>query len=105
MSEWDQSSLWGAPPLDDTMAGRFERFHRDNPHVYANLRQMALAMARRGRRCGIATLYEALRWRYLWTRGDDFKLNNNWRAFYSRMLMEREPELDGFFEIREQRAV
>lgn len=89
---------------DPTMRERFERFHRKNPHVYDALRRMSLAMARAGRRCGIATLYETLRWRYLWTAGDDFKLNNNWRAFYARLLMEREPELDGFFDVREQRT-
>ena len=29
-----------------------------------------------------------------------FKLNNNHRAFYARLLMAQEAELEGFFEVR-----
>ena len=32
----------------------------------------------------------------------EFKLNNNYRSFYSRLLMEQEPELAGYFETRTQ---
>jgi hypothetical protein len=31
---------------------------------------------------------------------EEFKLNNNHTRFYSRLLMEMEPELVGFFEVR-----
>ena len=32
------------------------------------------------------------------------KLNNNFRALYARLLMDNEPELVDFFEVRERRA-
>lgn len=32
--------------------------------------------------------------------GDEYKLNNDYRAFYARLLMANEPELAGFFETR-----
>ncbi len=84
---------------------QFQQFHAKNPHVYEALRTRALRAKRKGFRPGIGCLFEVLRWSYgLTTEGDDFKLNNNYRAFYARMLMDQEPELEGFFELRRQRA-
>lgn len=81
---------------------RFAEFHADNPHVYYQLKRLALAQRRAGNdRGSINQLFEVLRWQVsMSTAGDDFKLNNNWRSFYARLLMEQEPELAGFFETR-----
>ena len=84
----------------------FRVFHGANPHVYEKLREFALQARQSGRKhLGIAAVFERLRW---WASfevtGDEFKLNNNWRAFYARMLMEQEPELAGFFEVRKSVA-
>lgn len=84
----------------------FLEFHHNNPQVYAELRRLALAAARRNHRAGIGQLFEILRWRRgMQTRGDEFKLNNNFRSHYARALMQREPELAGFFEVRRLRTV
>ncbi|HEY5316508.1 MAG TPA: hypothetical protein VIJ20_00910 [Solirubrobacteraceae bacterium] len=46
-------------------------------------------------------LFEVLRFETgLKTEGDPFKLNNDYRAPYARMMMEREPDLAGLFETR-----
>jgi hypothetical protein len=34
----------------------------------------------------------------------DFKLNNNYRAHYARLIMHQEPDLDGIFELRRSKA-
>lgn len=85
---------------------QFQAFHADNPHVYRSLRRLALDLRARGvRKYGIAGLFEVLRWQHAMTTTDpssDFKLNNNFRSFYSRILMDNEPSLAGFFETREQ---
>lgn len=88
-----------------TIDEAFARFHADNPQVYDELRMLAVRARRRGaRRIGIAMLFEVLRWRHtLRTDGRDFKLNNNYRSRYARMLMD-EPELAGCFETRGLRA-
>jgi hypothetical protein len=80
----------------------FADFHRDNPHVYANLLSMALALKGRGRQFyGIGALAEVLRFqRALLTTDPDYKINNNYRALYARMLMDQEPELRDFFRTR-----
>lgn len=85
---------------------RFQEFHETNPHVYEQLRNLALRLKRRGRtRYGMKGLFEVLRWQHAMETDDpEFKLNNNYTAHYARLLMEREPELAGFFEIRKSRG-
>lgn len=94
-------------PSGATIQERFEAFHGANPHVYAALRRMALDMAGRGvRRYGMKGLFEVLRWQFaMQTQGDaEFKLNNNYTAHYSRLLMANEPRLADFFVLRELQA-
>lgn len=88
----------------DTMQETFEDFHSANPHVYEYLREYALMVKRTGRRIGMKALFERLRWDYMvsTTSSTGFKLNNNYTAFYARLLMETEPALRGFFETRER---
>jgi hypothetical protein len=46
-------------------------------------------------------LFEVARWEMtLSTRDSQFKLNNDYRAPYARLLMLREPRLAGLFSIR-----
>lgn len=84
----------------------FRDYHSANPQVYDKLRSFALQARRTGRRhLGMKAIFERLRWwAYVETTGDEFKLNNNYTAFYARLLMEREPELAGFFETRKSIA-
>jgi len=81
---------------------RWREFHDANPHVYEWLRDAALKLKARGReRYGIGALVEAFRFHAaMTTDGDDFKLNNNFRAFYARKIMAECPDLAGFFETR-----
>jgi hypothetical protein len=85
----------------------FERYHEDNPQVYAKLREFALEAVRAGRtHLGIAMLYERARW-YTQVEardGTEWKLNNTHRAYYARLLMFLEPELRGVFELRTSKA-
>ena len=91
----------------DGIEERFLRFHNDNPHVYATLRSLALrAYASGKRRIGVGALWERMRWE-IWmdTSGDEeFKLNNDFRSRYARLLMRQEPALAGIFETRRLRS-
>lgn len=85
---------------------QFEEFHRNNPDVFDEIVDICNELRwRRGfHRCGISLVFERLRWlRAIQTKGDEFKLNNNYRAFYARLVMFLYPGLNGFFEIRDQR--
>lgn len=92
--------------MADRIERKFNEFHANNPWVYDRLRDMALRLKRSGRTSyGIAALFEVLRYEYaIVTISDDgLKLNNNYRALYSRMLAQREPELRTFFLMRQRR--
>jgi hypothetical protein len=89
-------------PREGTIAERAERFHKRNPSVY----DYAVSLCRYLRRrrvlhYGIGAVWEVMRFKYLETHGDIYKLNNNFRAWYSRRIMEQEPDLVGFFTIRD----
>jgi len=91
---------------DPGTVAAFEAYHQANPHVYAALRRFALdAKAKGCGRMSINLLHERVRWHTsVDARGDAFKVNNNWRPFYARLLMHREPALAGFFETRKAAA-
>lgn len=93
-------------PEDHSTAGRFEAFHRANPHLLPLLRDMALAMKAQGfKRCGMKMLFEKLRWEYyVRTTGKKYKLTNTFTAYYARLVMLWCPSLDGFFRVNMQPA-
>lgn len=84
----------------------FAQFNADNPRVYERLVSLAKQYKDRGRKVGIAHLFEVVRWlTFVETvRNDDFKLNNNLRAYYARYIMRTEPALAGYFDLRALRS-
>ena len=90
------------PMPEATIREAFLRFHADNPHIYDELVLLARRARRRGaKRIGIGMLFEVLRWRWtLRADGDTFKLNNNYRSYYARLIMRREGDLAHIFELR-----
>lgn len=87
-----------------SLSERFQVFHKLNPAVYNMLARLARkAVAQGKRRVGIGMLWEVMRWE-IWLdttdAGSEFKLNNDYRSRYARMIMETEPDLAGIFETR-----
>lgn len=91
---------------DMTLAERFAEFDRQNPHVADALEVLAGQWLNAGHSVvGIAALYERLRWESgIRTSGSAYTLNNSYRAFYARLLIERRPEWADAFRLREQKA-
>ena len=95
------------PKAPDTPMNRLERqfrlFDSKNPQVYQTLVRLCReARAAGNRQIGIGMLWEVLRWKSLVeTTGKPWKLNNNHRSRYARLIMAQEPDLDGIFEIRD----
>jgi hypothetical protein len=58
------------------------------------------------RHYSVDALFHILRWEIaIKTRGEEeFRLNNNFTAFYARLISDREPDLKDFFTLRERRA-
>lgn len=95
-------------PLD-RIERQFQEFHRRNPHVYEILVRLCREVLDAGhKRIGIGMLWERMRWELVvkttpTANEQDFRLNNNFRSRYSRMLMEV-PEFAGLFEVRKLRS-
>jgi hypothetical protein len=90
-----------------TIEERFLDFHAANPWVYDELVLLARRAKRRGlKKIGIDVLFGNLRWRQaIRTSGDQgFKMNNDFRSRYPRLIMDQEPDLEGFFEVRALKA-
>jgi hypothetical protein len=51
-------------------------------------------------------IWEAMRWeRFLLTKDiEKYKLNNNYPSRYARLIVENNPEFEGFFETRKLRS-
>lgn len=97
---------WSEPTRITLLDLRFWAYHEANPVLYDTLARLALEAVRQGkRRIGAKALWERMRWE-LWMAadGDDFALNNNFTSRYARLLMAREPELRGVFELRGLRS-
>lgn len=89
----------------DRIELEFKQFHAEHPEVYVQLVKLARAWQANGSaKLGIATLFEVLRWNsHINTNKDGgYKLNNNYRALYARLIMQKEPDLAGLFELRER---
>jgi hypothetical protein len=90
-----------------SIPSQFDKFHAENPHVYTILVKEARKWVRQfGRqKLGIAMLFERARWVLAFATNDpDYKLNNNYRAYYARLIMHQEDDLDALFDIRDSEA-
>ncbi len=100
--------LWRQPEYikGATIQERFQHFHKLNPWVYDELVAIAYRAKDKGyKRHSVDALFQILRWeRWRPTIGEKWKLNDHYRSRYARMIMENEPNLLGFFEIRELRS-
>lgn len=108
----DQLALPGLSPLVEveyaehlSITERFALFHAANPHVADALERLAEPWLARHQHASMKALFERLRWESgIQTTGDLYVLNNDYTAYYSRLLMERRPEWAGAFRTRALKA-
>lgn len=86
---WQQEfDTWKNTPAGAEICNRFIR--------------IAWGIMKRGKKVGAKAIAERLRWYYMAKKQDDsaYKINNNMIAYMARHAMVKEPELDGFFNLR-----
>ena len=85
---------------------RFERFHLANPEVWRLFQRFAFEAARAGRtRYSARTIIHRIRWYVeVETRGDHFKINNDFSPFYARLWARAYPSHEDLFETRTSAA-
>ena len=86
----------------DQILDAFERFHVENPEVWRLFRRFSIQAHETGRlHYSSNAIFERIRWHIeIEIKGDEVKLNNNFRAHYARMFHLYRPDLDGFFRNR-----
>ena len=86
---------------------KYEAFKEANPWVIESLTKMCYNIYNNGRdHYGIAALVEVLRYQHAVAQdpNSEFKVNNNYRAYMAREIMQNNPMLDGFFSTRKSVA-
>ncbi len=90
-------------PLSNSIEDRFIAFHRANPHVLEAMRQVAIEAKQRGfSKWSIWGVVQVLRWELhtSTTSNEPWHINNSFLPIYARLIMNIEPYLTGFFELR-----
>jgi hypothetical protein len=88
----------------DRLYQKWKDFDRDNPKVWTLFERFALEAATAGREhFGGQMVWERMRWYVMIeTNDEDYKLNNDYVAYYSRMFNAKYPQFGGgqFFRTR-----
>ena len=87
---------------------KFEKWltwHRENPHVYDLFKRFTFEAIECGhKRLSAWLIVNRIRWEtMIVTKGNDFKISNDFIAFYSRWFMIENPEHKGFFKIKKMK--
>jgi hypothetical protein len=97
----DWTDIYNGTDLDE----RFREFHKANPQVFDEVVKRAAALRARGfRRAGMQMILENIRYSTMMTTGEQFKINNSFQPYYTRLLSQRRPDLGYMFEVRTAKA-
>lgn len=84
--------------INKQWAEKAEAFHHQNPHVVVALIDAAREVAQTKDRIGMSVLFGKLRWDHaISTTGDEFKLNDGFQAWYTRLVMRLAPDVAHLF--------
>lgn len=74
-------------------------YHKDNPHIYELFKRFTFEVIARGHeQYSSKAIFERIRWHTdVETRGEEFKMSNNYTPYYSRLFMWEHPQYQGFF--------
>lgn len=85
---------------------KFPEYHKDNPHIYEAFKKITFMAINKGHKDFSAEfVFNVIRWETnVSAKGyDEYKVNNNYKAFYSRMFMDDFPAYKGIFKTRRSR--
>jgi len=78
---------------------KFWKYHRENPQIYEAFKKVTLRAIQRGfKHFSAEAVFNVIRWETAVTANEDqFKVNNNFRSYYSRLFCIDYPEHKDFF--------
>ena len=86
-----------------TAKQKWWEWHHKNPHVWELFERFTLEAINSGRKHSSAWLIvNRIRWETeIVTRGSDFKISNDFIAYYARYFMALYPQHEGFFQTKQ----
>ena len=98
MSYTEQLIVQGCPV--ETVK-QFFAWHNANPDVWKAFEVKTLDLIRSGREhYGAKAIMEVVRFETIVQGGEDFKINNDYTAYYARIFALKYPQHEVFFEFR-----
>lgn len=90
---------------NDSLKQRWWSWHKENPHVYELFERFSNEAIGKGHtRLSAWLIINRIRWETMVeTSGDDFKISNDYIAYYARLFMAYNPQHEGFFHTKELR--
>lgn len=88
--------------MSDDIKRKWWAWHKANPHVYELFERFTFEAIRHGHKNLSAWLIvNRIRWETsVVTQGDDFKVSNDFIAYYARYFMHLHPAYRGFFRTK-----
>lgn len=81
---------------------KYAQHRNENPEIWAMFEKLTLRLINSGvRHFGAKCIMENVRYNTaLKTKGEQYKINNNYTAYYAREFASKYPQYADFFEIR-----
>jgi hypothetical protein len=80
---------------------KFPQYHAENPHIYEAFKRYAFELIQNGREQGSSeAIINRMRWDSYIRGNDQWKINNNYKPFYSRLFSNEFPQHSEFFHKR-----
>lgn len=92
--------------LESPQFKRFKAYHDENLHIYEYFKRYALRSIEKGfKHLSAEFIFNVIRWETpITASGEDFKINNDFKPWYSRLFMKDYPQYEGFFRKRASKA-
>jgi len=89
----------------ESLKEKWWAWHKENPQIYELFERFTMDAIRKGhKRLSAWLIVNRIRWETMVeTTGDDFKISNDFIAYYARLFMALHPEYDGFFKTKQLR--
>jgi len=104
--------LFAQPKEQETIDNNYKRENlrektrqwiAENPRVARLFLKFAREMAEKGRRFGIGLITERVRWEARYIYDQEFKCDNDMRAYIARWLVTEDPTLEKYMRFRKVR--
>lgn len=83
----------------------FNRFHKDNPHIFTAFEEQALRAINKGRtKISAKLIINWIRWHeFIESTDKNFRVNDAFQSYFARLFVEKYPEHKDIFEFRKLR--